>query len=300
MSRFLCRFLFVGALLLAGCGGNGDASSDAENMADGHEGDTPTATEAAREPTTPVTTREVVYTRIDGEEVTGYLAAPSSPDSVLSARGLDSESTTLPGIVVIHEWWGLNDNIRTATRRLAGEGYRVLAVDLYDDSTAQTPDQAQALMQAATGNEERIRDNLRGAHTYLQSELGASRVAVMGWCFGGGMTFRAVADRPSAFEAAVAYYGTPEPMTEAVLENLATPILAHFGKQDQVVSTKQVEAFRSRLEGVNKEVQIYEYDAGHAFANPSGESFDPEAASTAWSRTTRFLHTHLYSEGAEK
>jgi carboxymethylenebutenolidase len=300
MLRFLLNVLFLCVLLLTGCGGNGDASSDAEKMAEGHEGDTPTATEAAREPTVPVEAREVTYTRIDGEEVKGYLAVPASPDSVMSSRGMDPESARLPGIVVIHEWWGLNDNIRTATRRLAGEGYRALAVDLYDDSTAQTPDQAQSLMQRATSNEGRIRANLRGAHKYLKSELQASQVAVLGWCFGGGMTFRAVADRPTAFDAAVAYYGTPEPMTEAVLRDLSTPILSHFGKQDQVVSTKQVKAFRSRLEGVTKEVQIYEYDAGHAFANPSGESYDPEAASTAWSRTTRFLHTHLYSEASEK
>ncbi len=298
MSRFTTVLVFL--FLLSGCSGEDGSSSDAEKMADGHEGDTPAATEAAQEPSIPVEAKEVTYTQVDGETPSGYLAVPSSPDSVLSSRGMDPSSGSLPGIVVIHEWWGLNDNIRTATRRLAGEGYRALAVDLYGDSTAQTPDRAQSLMQAATSNEERLLANLRGAHEYLQSEGGASRVAVMGWCFGGGMTFRAVADRPEAFDAAVAYYGTPEPMTEAVLKKLSTPILAHFGKQDQVVSTKQVKALRSRLEGLNKEVQVYEYDAGHAFANPSGENYDPDAASTAWSRTTQFLHTHLYSSAAEK
>ena len=296
MSRLATACILVLALVFSGCGDGGDATSNAEKMAEGHEGDTPTATDAAREPRVPVIDEEVAYAEIDGEAITGYLAAPAAPDSVLTARGLDPGSANVPGIVVVHEWWGLNDNVRTATRRLAGEGYRVLAVDLYGDSTAQTPDRAQSLMQQATREDERLTANLRAAHDHLQSEAGASHVAVMGWCFGGGMTFRAVADRPTAFDAAVAYYGTPESMTDTVLKRLTTPILAHFGREDQVVPTKQVSAFRSRLQGRDNDVQIYEYDAGHAFANPSGESYNPDAASTAWSRTTDFLRAHLYPQ----
>jgi carboxymethylenebutenolidase len=295
MSRSIAALVLVLSLVVAACGGNGDSSSStAEKMAEGHEGDTPTPTEAVREPTIPVAAEEVAYAQIDEETVTGYLAAPASPDSVLTARGRDPASASLPGVVVVHEWWGLNDNIRTATRRLAGEGYRALAVDLYGDSTAQTPDRAQALMQAATSNTDRLMRNLRGAHEYLRSDTGAARVAVMGWCFGGGMTFRAVADRPAAFDAAVPYYGTPDAMTRDVIKNLTTPVLAHFGQQDNVVPPKQVEAFQSRLKGLDKDVQIYQYEAGHAFANPSGENYDAEAASTAWTRTTDFLRMHLY------
>ncbi|MEF8938606.1 MAG: dienelactone hydrolase family protein, partial [Salinivenus sp.] len=87
---------------------------------------------------------------------------------------------------------------------------------------------------------------------------------------------------------------TPEAMTPSVLEQLTTPILGHFGRQDQVVSPKQVKAFRSRLDGRGVNVQVYMYDAGHAFANPSGDSYDAEAAEAAWDRTTAFLQTHLY------
>jgi carboxymethylenebutenolidase len=83
-------------------------------------------------------------------------------------------------------------------------------------------------------------------------------------------------------------------MTAATLEKLTTPILAHFGRQDEVVPPEAVDAFESRLAETDADVQIYRYDAGHAFANPSGENYDPDAASTAWSRTTDFLHTHLY------
>ena len=294
MNQTLFPTLLAVLLVCSGCSAE-EPGVSAEAMAEGHEGDTPVATDAAREPAAPVDTAAVTYGRTgDGTALTGYLAAPSNPDSVLSAHGRDPSSAQLPGVVVIHEWWGLNDNVRTATRRLAGKGYRALAVDLYGDSTAQTPQQAQSLMQSATADPEQIAANLRAAHQHLEAEEGAPRVAVMGWCFGGGMTFRAVADRPTAFDAAVAYYGTPEAMTPSVLEQLTTPILGHFGRQDQVVSPKQVKAFRSRLDGRGVNVQVYMYDAGHAFANPSGDSYDAEAAEAAWDRTTAFLQTHLY------
>jgi carboxymethylenebutenolidase len=296
MNQTLFPTLLAVLLVCSGCSAE-EPGASAEAMAEGHEGDTPVATDAAREPAAPVDTAAVTYGRSeDGTALTGYLAAPSSPDSVLSAHGRDPSSAQLPGVVVIHEWWGLNDNVRTATRRLAGKGYRALAVDLYGDSTAQTPQQAQSLMQSATGDPEQIAANLRAAHQHLAADEGAPRIAVMGWCFGGGMTFRAVADRPTAFDAAVAYYGTPEAMTPSVLEQLTTPILAHFGRQDQVVSPKQVKAFRSRLDGRGVNVQVYMYDAGHAFANPSGNSYDAEAAEAAWGRTTAFLQTHLYPD----
>jgi carboxymethylenebutenolidase len=110
------------------------------------------------------------------------------------------------------------------------------------------------------------------------------------------MTFRALADRPAAFAAAVPYYGTPEALTADVLTQLETPVQSHFGRQDNVVPPKQVEALRARLDGTGADVQIYEYDAGHAFANPSGENYDPEAAAQAWTRTTDFLATHLYPD----
>lgn len=296
MNQTLLGTLLAVLLVCSGCSAD-EPGVSAEAMAEGHKGDTPVATDAAREPAAPVEAEEVTYGQTEGgTALTGYLATPSNPDSVLSAHGRDPSAAQLPGLVVIHEWWGLNDNIRTATRRLAGEGYRALAVDLYGDSTAQTPQQAQSLMQSATGDPEQITANLRAAHRHLETDEGAPRVAVMGWCFGGGMTFRAVADRPTAFDAAVAYYGTPETMTSSVLEQLTTPILAHFGRQDQVVPPTQVKAFRSRLDGRGVDVQVYMYDAGHAFANPSGDSYDPEAAEAAWGRTTTFLQSNLYPD----
>ena len=292
--RFSTSLLILFAtVLLIGCGGN--AESEADRMADEHKGENPTATEAARAPDIPVTTDTVTYTQTEaGEPVTGYVAAPAHADSVLRAHGMDPSSDRLPGIVVIHEWWGLNDNIRTATRRLAGQGYRALAVDLYQGATASSSDSAQALMQQAMGRQEQLMSNLQDAYDYLHSEAGAPRVAVMGWCFGGGRTFDAVAAAPTQYDAAVAYYGAPGSMTPEILKKTTTPILAHFGQKDQAVSIENARDFQSRFEEARAEGAIHFYDAGHAFANSSGESYVPKAAKQAWSRTTNFLARHLY------
>ena len=258
-------------------------------MAEEHEGDTPTATEAAQAPEIPVEGRTVTYTQQNGTDQTGYLAVPANEDSVRSAHGGDA----LPGIVVIHEWWGLNDNVRAATRRLAGEGYRALAVDLYGNAVAETPDSAQALMGRAMRDASRLVENVLDGRAYLTSETGAPRTALLGWCFGGGMTYRTLANDASGFDAAVAYYGTPEPLSGTALQELETPILAHFGTEDQAVSIDAARGFRDRMEDTGKSLSYHEYDAGHAFANPSGESYQPAAAGQAWTRTTDFLRTHL-------
>lgn len=292
MSYRLVGGVLVLSLLLLACGG--EEGSPAEEMSTAHEGDSARGTAAVQEPAIPVEMENVTYMETeDGEEVTGIIAAPSNPDSVLNARGLDPSTDNLPGLVVVHEWWGLNENIRGAARRLAGEGYRALAVDLYNDSTAETPSEAEALMKEATGNPDRIMANIQNAHEHLQSEEGAPRVGIIGWCFGGGETFRAVANRPTAFDAAVVYYGDPTALTEDEVQKLETPILAHFGREDQTVTIDEVNALESRVEGVDEEVQIHVYEAGHAFANPTGTRYDPDAANTAWNRTTDFLQEHL-------
>jgi len=288
MPRFTALLILCALPLLAGCGSDG--GSEAERMAEEHEGDTPTATDAVQAPEIPVEGRTVNYGQQDGTAHTGYLAAPANVDSVRSAQGGDA----LPGIVVIHEWWGLNDNVRAATRRLAGQGYRALAVDLYGDAVAETPDSAQALMGQAMEEPSRLVENVQAGRAHLASKADAPRTALLGWCFGGGMTYRTLAAEPSAFDAAVAYYGTPDPLAGDVLQALEAPILAHFGTEDRAVSIDAARSFRDRMKDAEKPLSYHEYEAGHAFANPSGERYDPAAAEQAWARTTDFLRTHLY------
>ena len=299
MRTFVGWCLVVFMLVLAGCGGS-DGDSYSDDMAEQHEGDTPQATAAAREPIIPVIGSTVPYGTTDaGETITGYIAAPESPDSVLEARGLNPADAHLPGIIVIHEWWGLNDNIRTATRRLAGEGYRVLAVDLYGGSTAETPEAARELMNMAMKDRARLLANLRIAETFLREEANAPRVGIMGWCFGGGMALNGALDQPQAYDALIMYYGRVRDAEQTELAALQMPVMGHFGAEDESIPLENVREFERTLEDLGKNAQIYTYrNAGHAFANPSGQNYNPEAAAEAWDRTTRFLQQSLYPEGS--
>ncbi len=270
------------ALVTAGCGGGeADAGDDgyADEMAREHAGDRPVAAAAADgSPVDSVVTTEVTYATVDGRDVTGFLAEPAGA------------SGSIPGVVVIHEWWGLNDNIRTMARRLAGRGYAALAVDLYGGAVAATPDSARTLVGSV--DEAAARENLRQAHGWL-AERGSPRVASIGWCFGGGWSLRTALLLPDELDAAVIYYGSlvTDPDRLAALE---LPVQGHFGSEDGSIPVEEVRAFDQALTdaGVTHEVYVYE-GAGHAFANPSGERYREEAARQAWARTLAFLKNHL-------
>ena len=294
--------LLLAAVWMAGCGGSDEpsAAEQADTMQSAHEGDRPEATAAAREPEVSVEGDTVPYgTTEGGEAITGYIAAPTRPDSVLEARGMNPDTATLPGLIVIHEWWGLNDNIRTATRRLAGEGYRALAVDLYGGASAETPDAARDLMQSAMSNQDQLLVNLEQAHTYLRDETGAPSVAVMGWCFGGGMTLKAAVNEPTRLDGAIVYYGSPSGISREDLEPVDFPMIGFFGENDQAIAVDAVRDLEQTLADLEKDAEFHYYDAGHAFANPSGRNYDAEAAEDAWEKTTAFLQETLYDASSE-
>lgn len=258
---------------------DGDLS---EKMAEEHDGDEPVPSGAAqRKPRQPVRTEEVEYASIDETTITGYYAEPE-----------DAEQP-LPGLIVIQEWWGLNDNIRKMTERLAGEGYAALAVDLYEGEVAETPEQARSLMQEANGQEERLRENLSQAYAHLDEEVGAEKIGVIGWCFGGGWSLKTALMMPKKIAATVIYYG--QLVTDRdELSKLEMPIIGFFGSEDNAIPPKDAREFESTLEDLDKEVSVHVYEgANHAFANPSGERYDPEAATDAWDKTVEFLDNHL-------
>lgn len=285
-ARFvaLLSALVAGPLLLAACGGGGDdaaASADTfqARMAEEHEEDRPVASGAAdASPSQAVSTDTVTYATVDGREATGYYAAP------------EAASDSLPGLVVIHEWWGLNDNIRSMTRRLAGEGYRALAVDLYYGAVASSPDSAGEL--TSTVQQEEALSNLRQAHGWL-AERGAPRVGSIGWCFGGGWSLQTALALPEELDASVIYYGrlVTDP---GRLETLGMPVQGHFGAEDGSIPVEQVRRFEAVLDSLGKTADVYVYEgAGHAFANPSGTRYAPDAAKQSWARTLAFLDAHL-------
>jgi carboxymethylenebutenolidase len=251
-------------------------------MAEQHRHDKPAATAAATTPPAQeVTGADVVYAQVGGKPVHGYLARPKS------AKG------PLPGLIVIQEWWGLNDNIRNMAKRLAGEGYTALAVDLYGGRTADTPEKAQELMGAVLKDTAPAEDNLKQAYAFLESHEKAPKIGVIGWCFGGGWSLQTALLFPDKIDAAVIYYGHLV-TDKAKLAPLKMPILGFFGGQDKSIPVASVQEFEKALKDLGKNVEIHIYDdAGHAFANPSGGSYNAKAAADSWQRTTAFLKKNL-------
>lgn len=286
MTRRTTLVLFC--TLLAACARNEPPAARSDGgyvdaMAREHAGHTPAANAAAQKPRQAVAAEEVVYGLVDGAQVRGYLARPAS------ARA----DAKLPGIVVVHEWWGLNDNIRMMARRLAGEGYRVLAVDMYHGRAAQTPEQARALTSEVNADPDRGIAHMISAAAYLRGR-GSARVGTIGWCFGGAWSLAAALDAPEQVDAAVMYYGRVV-TDRARLARLDAPLLGLFGEADQGIPVAQVRQMESILKELGKEdVEVHVYPgAKHAFANPSGQAYEPNAAGDAWRRTVAFFNEHL-------
>lgn len=247
-----------------------------------HQDDRPVASPlVAQAPAVPVTSESVVYATIDGKPITGYLARPAEA------------SKNLPAILVIHEWWGLNDNIKQMAQRLAGEGYTALAVDLYEGQVADNPEQARVLVEAARQNPDRVNQHMAQAYQYLETEQQAPKVASLGWCFGGGVSLQTALLLPAQLDAAVIYYGRLETDPEA-LRPLEMPILGIFGSLDENPSVESVKQFEAALNSLEKPAEIHIYEgANHAFANPSGTRYNAEAAADAWEKTVAFLDRTL-------
>lgn len=281
------RRLFL-ALAFLGCARGAAVTSpdrahlDAMHRAHAHE--TPTASAAAEEaPRVPVTVAEVAYGAVEGRELRGYYARPAS----------DEGAAPRPAILVIHEWWGLNDNVKAMARRFAGEGYQVLAVDLYDGHVATTPGAAREAMGAAMAQPERGVANLRAGSAYLRDTQRAPRMGVVGWCFGGGWSLETALRAPEVVDAAVMYYGRVVTDGDR-LARLDAPLLGHFGGADTGIPLDGVRAMEAALRERGRDVTVHVYEgAGHAFANPSGQSFRADAAALAWQRTTAFFARHL-------
>ncbi len=279
--------LSLGLLLFTGCTDSNDDYGDA--MSREHAGESPVATPIANAIGDDVITGRPVYATVGGESVTGFLARPDTNKTT------DAEEP-LPGLIVIQEWWGLNDNIQTMATRFADEGYVALAVDLYGGEIAETPDDARRLMSAAMEQEAMLTDNLRQAYDYLVTQEGVGEVGVIGWCFGGAWSLRTALAMPESIDATVIYYG--QLITDRdQLATLDMPILGIFGAEDQGIPVEGVRAFETALADLGKNAEINIYDgAGHGFANPSGQRYNAEAAEDAWTKTLAFFGEHLRGE----
>lgn len=201
-----------------------------------------------------------------------------------TARGLDDGAADT-GVVMIHEWWGLNDNIREMAKILASHGYQVLAVDLFKGKVATTSQEAQA--QVGALNQAEATQNMKDAVKYLR-DRGANRIVSLGWCFGGGQSLQ-LALSGETLVATVIYYGFLD-TNQQNLSKIKWPVQGIFGEKDQAIRVPTVRAFESALKNnsITNEIFIYP-EVGHAFANPSGDAWAPEETKDAWARTLDFL-----------
>lgn len=220
-----------------------------------------------------ITTQDVTYY----ENYKGYLARPQ-------AQG------DYPGIVLIHEWWGLNDNIKQMAENLASHGYVALAVDLFGAPAATTADEARQL--TSSYDPQKGIENMNGAVNYLIENQHILSVGSIGWCFGGGQSLN-LALGNNMMDATVIYYGSLTTDTEK-LSSISWPVLGIFGGLDQGIPPETVKEFEAALDELNIPNEIYIYEnANHAFANPSGDRYAPEAAQDAWEKTLVFLGKNL-------
>jgi carboxymethylenebutenolidase len=199
-----------------------------------------------------------------------------------------------PAIIVVHEWWGLNSQIREVARRLSSQGYLAIVPDLYHGKVASDPMRAHELMRGLDRSEALGTLEAAAAWVRAQPRAAKSRVGAIGFCMGGGLA-QDLALQDAGVAAVVMFYGGPE-SDPAKLARLKGALQAHFGEQDDGIPIKRVDEFRAALQKAGKSADIYVYPgAGHAFMHEGLPSFRPDAARQAWARTLAFFQKHLRS-----
>ena len=214
----------------------------------------------------------IEFKRPDGSVCGGYLAG--------AGKGR-------PGVVVIQEWWGLNDQICGVADRFARAGYNALAPDLFKGRVTQEPDEASHLMSGLDFPGATHQD-IRGAVDHLRGMDGNAKVAVMGFCMGGALTIAAAVHVPNV-SAAVCFYGIP-PKEFADAADIRIPFQGHFASKDDWCTPAAVGALEAAMRAKGAMPDLYRYEADHAFFNERrGDVYDAACANQAWSRTLAFL-----------
>ncbi len=232
--------------------------------------------------------KTVSFQRPDGQTLLGYLAEPANATQAAGA----------PGLVVLQEWWGLNDQIRGVADRLAAKGWRALVPDLYRGKSTVEAEEAHHLMNNLNFGDAAGQD-VRGAVQFLKGS-GSAKVGVTGFCMGGALTVLA-AVHVREVDAAVPWYGLP-PLEYVDAGAITAPMMGHWAVQDAVFKIADVDALEAKLRDAGRAFEFHRYDCKHAFANetqtPGHETlpilgYDAAAAALAWQRTEAFFSQHL-------
>jgi carboxymethylenebutenolidase len=225
----------------------------------------------------------ISFKRPDGASVEAYLIEPANPKNA-------------PGVVVIQEWWGLDDEIKNVANRLAKAGYRALVPDLYRGKLALEANEAEHLMNDLNFGDAASQD-IRGAVQHLKA-TGSAKVAVTGFCMGGALTVLSAGLVPEC-DGTVVWYGYP-PLEYVDAPAIQKPMLAHWALHDEFFSIAGVDQLEEKLKSAGVHYDFQRYDAKHAFANPKSDArglptlqYNPAAADLAWDRTMTFLKTQL-------
>lgn len=210
----------------------------------------------------------------------GYLATPGDQSG--------------PATIVLQEWWGIEEHIRSVCDRLAAEGFLALAPDLFEGATTTQPSEAEQRMMALSMD--RVEPQMCGAADYLAQQPGfeGDGVGALGFCLGGGLAVWASATCPRITAAVSYYYVMPHGKPD--FSTVKGPLLGHFGTADQFIPHDDAKALESELRDAGVDVTFHYYDgAGHAFFNETDRlgTYDADAAQLSWGRTVNFLRDAL-------
>lgn len=215
------------------------------------------------------------------DQVAGYLAVPAGKGP-------------FPAVVVIHEWYGLNDQIKGMADRFAKEGYVALAVDLYRGHVAANPDEAHQFMSGLP--EDRAIKDLKSADAFLQSrpDVRKTKIGSVGFCMGGKYS-ALLGMNQSDLAACAIFYGSV-PTDPENLKKFNAPVIGFFGEKDMAITPEMANSFQDSMKKLGKTISITIYPgAGHAFMNETGKNYNPDAAKDAWAKVMEFFSKNLKS-----
>lgn len=215
----------------------------------------------------------ITFKRPDGNETSGYLVKVGD---------------NAPAVVVIQEWWGLNDQIKGVADHLSEYGFNTLVPDLYKGKVTVEAEEASHMMQTLDFADAATQD-VKGALQHLKQD--GSKTGVIGFCMGGALTILAAVYAQET-DAAVPWYGVP-PEEAADTGTIKIPLQGHFALEDTFFAPAQVDALEARLKEGRVTHEIHRYQAPHAFGNETGPNYNADATNLAWERSIEFLTKHL-------